>query len=277
MIVNVLLNGINISTYGITLLDGSLNSAMEYPPMKTVKFNNWQELNGIEPDLSNPKVDSKNFTMNFSAQSESEMNNFLNIVNSRVEKRWRFVEFGIQFSFRMIGITNYRNVDGLCYFTLSFTNDKTFRLIYGRKYINNTINQDWAIDGLQMKYWGIFVREGTLSNLQKRPDLKENLLIKTNVINGSVYDYGISRYKQVTTDLFLNIRLPVSQCWNSYIDFFNTLTNPDLRVLTSSYLINPIPFYYNSNSIQTFTVVNSEVWCDFTVNITIPVHPDFNN
>ena len=51
--------------YGVFLTDQGLNEMIAYAPLKAVNFNDWQEQDGIEADLSNPVLDTKDGTMKF--------------------------------------------------------------------------------------------------------------------------------------------------------------------------------------------------------------------
>ena len=53
------------TNFGLLILSGGYNELLAYPPLKPVAYNDWQEEDGIEPDLSNPKLDTKTFSIRF--------------------------------------------------------------------------------------------------------------------------------------------------------------------------------------------------------------------
>ena len=53
------------SEYGVFVTEGGYNGVVAYPPLKSVKSNDWQEMDGIEVDLSAPKLDTRQFPMDF--------------------------------------------------------------------------------------------------------------------------------------------------------------------------------------------------------------------
>lgn len=49
--------------YGIYVQEGGYNELVAYPPLKAVTSNDWQEEDGIEPDLSEPTLNTKEFSL----------------------------------------------------------------------------------------------------------------------------------------------------------------------------------------------------------------------
>lgn len=47
--------------YGIYVQEGGYNELVAFPPLKAVTSNDWQEEDGIEPDLSEPTLNTKEF------------------------------------------------------------------------------------------------------------------------------------------------------------------------------------------------------------------------
>lgn len=45
--------------YGVYVVKGGWNDLVAFPPLKTVPSNDWQEEDGIEADLSNPVLNTK--------------------------------------------------------------------------------------------------------------------------------------------------------------------------------------------------------------------------
>ncbi len=49
--------------YGIYVQEGGYNELVAFPPLKAVTSNDWQEEDGIEPDLSEPTLNTKEFSL----------------------------------------------------------------------------------------------------------------------------------------------------------------------------------------------------------------------
>ena len=52
------------TTWGVWV-DSGLGSLIQWPKMKAVTENVWQESDGVEADLSDPKLDSRELTLKF--------------------------------------------------------------------------------------------------------------------------------------------------------------------------------------------------------------------
>ena len=50
--------------WGVYVVSGGWNELIAYPPLKTVEYNDWQEEDGIEADLSDPKLNTKEVSIN---------------------------------------------------------------------------------------------------------------------------------------------------------------------------------------------------------------------
>ena len=57
--------------WGCTLLEGSFDGILKYPKRKAVKYNNWAEADGIDPDLSIVEFEPKTVKMEFIMKADT--------------------------------------------------------------------------------------------------------------------------------------------------------------------------------------------------------------
>ena len=51
--------------YGVYVTDGGWNTLVAMPPLKDVEKNDWQDEDGIEADLSNPVLNTREVSITF--------------------------------------------------------------------------------------------------------------------------------------------------------------------------------------------------------------------
>lgn len=57
--------------WGCKLLEGSFDDLLKYPKRKAVKYNNWAEADGIDPDLSVVEFEPKTVKLKFLMKAET--------------------------------------------------------------------------------------------------------------------------------------------------------------------------------------------------------------
>lgn len=57
--------------WGCKLLEGSFDDLLKYPKRKAVKYNNWAEADGIDPDLSIVEFEPKTVKLKFLMKAET--------------------------------------------------------------------------------------------------------------------------------------------------------------------------------------------------------------
>ena len=63
---NVTIDGVDIwDVYEAYIYKEGYNELLQWPALKSISGNDWQEHDGFEPDLSNPQLDSRDITITF--------------------------------------------------------------------------------------------------------------------------------------------------------------------------------------------------------------------
>ena len=57
--------------WGCTILEGSFDTLLKYPKRKAVKYNNWAEADGIDPDLSVVEFEQKTVKLSFLMEADT--------------------------------------------------------------------------------------------------------------------------------------------------------------------------------------------------------------
>ena len=77
------IDGIDAFTrYGVMIEEGGYNGVLSYPSLKEPEqSNNWLEEDGIEVDLSDPKLNTKELDISFSAFDEYMLGDFIALLS----------------------------------------------------------------------------------------------------------------------------------------------------------------------------------------------------
>ena len=185
------IDGVNIlTTYNVLLADGAYKTLVQWPDMKSVGGNDWQEINGYEPDLSNPLLESRTLTLNFllngSIADIDEFYAFLGLVPTRY---YYFTHIGRGLTLRLESMPSIQYARQFHILQVQFAADTPLE---GYSYIapssTMTENREYVIDNRPLTDYGIRVLQGTISSVIKGADVKPLLIRKSSVISGATYD-----------------------------------------------------------------------------------------
>ena len=96
MLDKIYIDSIDIyAQYGAFVSEGGYNELIAYPSLKSVKSNDWQEEDGIEADLSEPVLDTKEFSMKFVFTGKNyRLGGFIELLSDKAYHTFNFKEIG---------------------------------------------------------------------------------------------------------------------------------------------------------------------------------------
>lgn len=244
------IDGIDIKEYGITAARGHVSSLLSYPDMRSPDSQEWAEYDGVEVDLSDPKLKERSIDISFSADSIESAESFIarlsatgyrNVEIPLLDKSWRL---------RYVSQSEPELYSNGAVFTVKFADD--FPLIPNALRSGHGIpvppTSKYYIDGVNLSEYGLLVLQAKPS-LYKAPELRESLKVTNNVMNGVIYDVDMANFKPKDVTFRMAFYVDsISRLMRNHAAFFNALTAPDERVLSSSYMIEEPKFYYKSAS-----------------------------
>lgn len=102
------INGIDIYfTFGVYIVEGGIYELLQYPPLKAPRSMDYFERNGIEVDLSSPKLNFKEFEMKFAVKSNGNFNGFISLINGGDYVVFEDKHLWIHRKIRSVGIKTY--------------------------------------------------------------------------------------------------------------------------------------------------------------------------
>ena len=185
------IDGVNIlTTYNVFLEDGAYKAVVQWPEMKSVDGNDWQEQNGYEPDLSNPLLESRDVTLKFILKGTvADIDAFYAFLGGKPVRSYSFPELGRTMSLRLVSMPSVQYARTFHFLQVQFAADTPLEG-YSYQAPSSVVaeRREYVIDNVPITDYGIRVLQGTISSVIKGSDVKPLLIRKSSVINGATYD-----------------------------------------------------------------------------------------
>ena len=241
--------------YGIYVQEGGYNELVAYPPLKAVTSNDWQEEDGIEPDLSEPTLNTKEFSLKIVLSGKDyRWGGFIELLSDKAYHTFDFREIGRSYSLRLVSNPNTDLATLLGFITIKLADD--FPLSeYAYKEPESSLygSDNYELDGKPFSDYGIIVLDGTFDEIEKSPDVKTCLLRNIKKLNGALYDGEKVTYK--AKDVKINCLMKaasLTELWRNYDALLYNLVQPEQRMLYSDETGYEYPCHYKSCSVSEF-------------------------
>lgn len=266
------IDGRHISQLGATLERGGFASFLAYPSMREPDSQEWAEYDGVEVDLSNPKLSERTVTLNFACNDVESMDNLIYVLSS---PGYRIIQiFGVNRRLRYISQSDITPYINGYRFSVTLSDDFP-RHMFSRSIYTPTsfglplppMNR-YYLDDRDFKDYGLIVLSGKTS-VYHAPDIKEALKVTNSVMDGVVYDTVSPKFKAKEETLKVAFYADsVERLLNNYEAFFYDLIKPNERILTTSYLLEGLKFYYSSAENFEFTLTTNYALLEFDLTLT---------
>lgn len=256
--------------YGVYVVQGGWNELIAYPPLKPVDSNDWQEEDGIEPDLSSPVLNSREISVKIAISGlHSRFNALIELLSDGAYHTFECTYIQRHYKLRLVSLPNLAVTKALGIATLKFADD--FPLL-GYKYTAPTSNviasDDYAFDGTSFTDYGVRVLKGTLDEVMKIPSVKTNLFRNIGTQAGAEYDGKRVTYKSKDVKINCLMRADtLDELWRNYDALLYDLTRPNERKLWVKDLGKEFPFYYKSCQVTEFYPTD-KIWLQFALTVT---------
>ena len=272
MIGKTYIDGIDIySAYGIFITKGGYNGLITFPPLKKPDLNDWQEEDGIEVDLTNPKLDTKEFSITFAAHRQQKVQDFILQISDGAYHSFDLREIGQVFTLRMLSEPSREVMKSLEIFSLNFADDYPLKDYSYLPPVSSSVRQiGYTIGSKRLSEYGCWVLQGTESEIRKIPAVKQNLLRNNNSTAGAIYDPTVVTFQ--AKDVVINLSImagSLAEFWRNYKALLYDLTRAGENSIYSEITEETYLFYYKSASILDLNPSGSKIWCDFSVTITL--------
>jgi hypothetical protein len=257
------------TNYGIYIASGSYAALLSFPPLKSIDSNDWPEEDGIEADLSEPRLGTRELALKFGSADRKRANDFFDAISDGAYHTFNFAEIGRTYNLRLVSQQNINVVQDAELFTLQFANDFPFTENYEYAAPQSTAPVTGAheLDGIDFSSYGITVLKGSLAELLKSPAVKKNLLTDINDRHGATYD-GENVFFQ-SKEVKLNCHMAagtLAEFWRNYDAFLYDLSRSGERRLFIGSEGEEYPCYYKNMSAVNFSLIG-KVWFQFSLTL----------
>jgi len=295
----VIINGTNIwTTYKTFVSKGGYRGLVQWPALKGIEGNDWQETDGFEPDLSAIHLDTRQLDMNFVCLGTAqEMTDFYNFLCSAPKMTYAFSDISRTLTLRVLSMPSLRSATTLKAISVRFAADIPLEgYTYTAPVSTLPENREYIIDDVLISDYGVRVLKGTVEGVSKCSDVKPLLVRSNRVTDGATYDENGLLYSggswsrsNTTGNVTVRSRDIVLKCliyestlaaaWKNYDAFLYDLTkinsqaeDPTLagaRRIVIRALGTAFKCYYKSQSVTEFTTDGTDVWIKFDLTLTL--------
>jgi len=256
--------------YGVYVVSGGWNELVAYPPLKSVDSNDWQEEDGIEADLSEPMLDTHEVSVKFAFGGLfSRFCAFIEVLSDGAYHVFDCAHIQRKYKLRMTQHPNLEIAKQLGTATIKFADDFPLN---GYEYIEPSsgviASDDYLLDERPLTDYGCRVLQGSLAEVMKTPNVKENLLRNIKTETGVIYDGKTVTFKTKDVKLSCLMRADtLTELWRNYDALLYDLIQPEERLLYVSELEHEFPCHYKSCSVSDF-YPDEKIWLQFTLTLT---------
>ena len=256
--------------FGMYVVSGGWNELVAFPPLKPVKSNDWQEEDGIEADLSEPVLNTREVSIKFAVVGlYSSLFDFLDIISDGAYHIFNCAAIGRVYRLRLTQQPNLKALKLLGQATLKFADD--FPLddyVYTPPTSCLAQAESYLLDGTPFSDYGVRVLKGTYDEIAKSAAVKPNLLRNINSVAGAVYDPASVTFKSKDVKLFCLMRANgLEELWRNYDALLYDLTRPYERSLWVDDFDRDFNCYYKSCQVTKF-FPSDRIWLQFTLTVT---------
>ena len=261
------IDGIDIfAQYGVFITEDGYKNLLSFPALKSPIVSDWAERDGIEVDLSSPKLDTKSSQISFCVVRNGDLNGFLNLCTNSDYRNIEFRELGLLRKLRFVSCSNFNGskTSSLILFTIEFADDYPLReYVYALPNSGLITQRGYSIDSIDLSTYGVAILEGSDSEILKPCSAKPNLAINVSYLSGAIYDTTavIFESKEVKLNCLM-LATNLVEFWKNYNALLYDLTREGLRYF--GYRGLSYACYYKSSSVSTISL-SGTIWCEFNL------------
>lgn len=295
----VTINGTNIWTaYQTFVSRGGYNDLLQWPSLKQIQGNDWQELDGFEPDLSDIHLDTREFDIKFVCKGGVEdMRSFYLFLLSEPKMSYAFSSIGRTLTLRVIGMPSLNHALAFNEISVRFAADSPLEgYTYQAPYSTIPENDYYTIDGTPLSDYGVRVLKGTVAGVSRGADVKPLLVRNISTQDGATYDenptlYADGGWTQEESDAEVTVRArditlkchireaTLAAAWRNYDALLYDLVKIDAnaedstlagaRTIAISPLNATFKCYYKSQTVTDFSTDGTDAWIKFDLTLTL--------
>lgn len=259
------------ANFGLYVVEQGLNGLIQWAALKAVAYNDWHEEDGIEPDLSSPTLDSKEFTISLvGATSRSRAMAFIEAFGGNAYHALNAASIGRNYNVRLVSAEPVREEAGIYFVDITLADDFPLQG-YVPQAPRSSIERvrDYLIDDAPFTDYGVRILEGSLAEITRCADVKPNLERDIASQGGRIYHNGKVRYSAYEATLSCLMRASsLNELWRNYDALLYRLTAPGTHHITVEAMGKRYPCHYVDSEVVRFYPTD-KIWLEFEITINV--------
>lgn len=264
------------TNFGLHIVEQGWNGLIQWAALKAVAYNDWHEEDGIEPDLSSPTLDSKEFTISLAgATSRSRAMAFIEAFSGNAYHTLNAASIGRNYNVRLVSAEPIREEAGIYFVDITLADDFPLRG-YEPQVPSSNIERaaDFLIDNMPFTDYGVRILEGSLAEITRCADVKLNLERDIASQGGRIYHNGNVRYDAYEATLSCLMRASsLTELWRNYDALLYRLTAPGTHYISVEAAGKRYPCYYMDSEVVRFYPTD-KIWLEFEITINVISTPE---
>lgn len=271
---NCYIDGISTrSRFGVWVTKGGYSDLLTFPALVDPDKNDWPEEDGIEVDLSDPRLQGKDITVSFLAGTHVGATDFIAFVSKPGYHTLHVPSLGREWRIRLAAQPANKMFVTATSFSIKFIQDVPVRPLSVALPDPGLIVRDcgYELDGVPLADYGVVV-DVARDEVLKAPAVKQNLSRKVRTQDGQVYDadHLVFSSKEVAFKCRLKA-VSTTAFWECYDAFFAALIQPEERRLYVPVAGETYPCYYKKSSQFKVLSLRDPVIVEFSLTLVFTV------
>lgn len=259
--------------YGVFVSQYDYKQLIQFASFKSLDSTDWGDTNGLEVDLTAPKLDARTLQIQFYIVNKRFAEDLFYDLSNGAYHSFEFKELGKTYTLRMTQNGSFSSCVRLGKLQLTFADDFPVMPSETHYALGETeVRQSgFQIDGVDVSQFGAYVLKDTEAEIRKAAAVKDNLKVSSGSVSGVLYDGSVVNFKEKDVTLKCLIDAPsVTEFWKRYNAFFTALVQPEKRVFFYPALESEYDCYYSKMQVTKFEILRSgKVWCEFSVTLSL--------
>lgn len=256
------------TNYGVYVVEGGYDELIAFPPLKSVDTNDWHEIDGIEADLENPVLDTKEVSIKlFVTDNVIKYPSMISYLSDESYHIFDVRYIGRVYKLRLVSFPSAKSIRNFSDITLKFADDFPLdKYEYLAPLSGITLSKNYLLDGKPFTDYNVNVLIESDEEINKMPAVKTNMVRNIKIISGAIYDDKNVKYKSRDVTLSCLMRAKtLDTLWRNWDALLYDLVRPEERMLETQ--TSEFPFYYKSCKVTKFYRNKNLIWLQFQLTI----------
>ena len=259
--------------FGVWVTKGGYSDLLAFPALVDPDKNDWPEADGIEVDLSDPKIQPKEITISFLASNPSiDVSDFIFFISKPGYHTLRVPILNREWRLRLLTQVQHKVYANACEFSLKFVEDIPVRPAVTLPDPGVSVyDSGYKLDNVSFANYGIMV-DVAKDDLMKSPQVKKALNRKISTVDGQIYDADHLVFSSKDVSFKCHFKAAtIEKFWQCYDAFFGDLIQPEERLLYWDYTGEEYPCYYKKSSGFRIISMSGLVVVEFNLTLVFTV------